>query len=143
MVPLPTAAAAAASGGLADTCGGGCGGGDDVSSGSPASYSRWKPSVGSYSSSGVIITIALVLLVLRLVIWAYKEDGFNKVHTYMAEKQKKLVFQRGLVNLTENLEGRIAELENELAKIKGQKPTNTPVTVVSEESMEESKGSEM
>jgi len=82
---------------------------------------------------GIILTIALLMAIARGAWWVYKEDGFNKIHTYMQEKQSAIVFKKNLVGLTENLEGRIAELENEVSKLKGKKPTSAPIMIVGED----------
>ena len=50
---------------------------------------------------GIILTIALLLAIARGAWWVYKEDGFNKIQTYMQEKQRAIVFKKNLVGFTE------------------------------------------
>lgn len=67
---------------------------------------------GPYVVIGVFLTIALVVLFLRVLYWFKKEDGMQKVTTRLAEHQEKVQFRKDLKTTIESIEERLALLES-------------------------------
>jgi len=61
---------------------------------------------------GWIVVIFLVIAITRLLVWLYKQDGFAVVAAFMEKRQKSMVFRK-------NLEATVAELQAEVAALKG------------------------
>jgi len=61
---------------------------------------------------GVMIIIGLVILILRVLYYLYKQDGFATVQATIEKRQKSLLFRR-------NLEQTVADLQAEVAALKG------------------------
>merc|ERR1712146_292471 len=61
---------------------------------------------------GVMIIIGLVTLMLRVLYYLYRQDGFATVQATIEKRQKSLLFRR-------NLEQTVADLQAEVAALKG------------------------
>merc|ERR1712167_25635 len=65
----------------------------------------------AFQALGVMATIVLALIILRLAFWLIKQDGFSKVQSGLESRQKRLTFAKTLEKTIPDLEARVALLE--------------------------------
>merc|ERR1712167_286677 len=70
----------------------------------------------AFQALGVVLSTLIVLVFLRILWFGYKQDGFNKITTYMESRQKRTNFRKSLMEVIPALEARIEELESAIKK---------------------------
>ena len=65
----------------------------------------------AFQALGIMATILIVLVLLRVAFWMFKQDGFAKLSAYMDKRQKIAIFKKGLEKSMVDLEARVELLE--------------------------------